>query len=261
MQFNFTKILYINTSVFIVCSEGKYMTSGLAISSFMPSIVSSGIFSSRRADKGIDALAANNPFVSAMNFDVAAGQVANAAKGVANIARESSNSVANGIVSAEEAIKNLSKADKFMNGVSKVVNFTADHINPLIVATGAVKVACSDDKAEAFSREALALSAMFGSEALAKRFIGMPKLEKDAVTGKKIAFKREGWYKDSKFLTKQAEAFKDYCATKKIFNKTLKFLPGALKGFAFVSASIAGYSLGLSAADYILKECGGKTNA
>ena len=99
------------------------MTSGLTISSFMPSIVSSGIFSSRRADKGIDALASNNPFVSAMNFDIATGQVANAAKGVANIARESSNSVASGIVSAEEAIKNLSKTDKFLNGVSKVVNF------------------------------------------------------------------------------------------------------------------------------------------
>ena len=231
------------------------MTSGLAISSFMPSIVSSGIFSSRRADKGINAMSANNPFVGVMNFDIAAGQVTNAAKGVANIARESSNAVATGIVSAEEAIKNLSKTGKLMNGVSKVVNFTADHINPLIVATGAVKVACADDKAEAFSREALALGAMFGSEALAKRFIGMPKMEKDPVTGKKAAVKREGWYKDSSFLTKQAEALKDYCATKKIFNKSLRFLPGALKGIGFVTASIGGYSLGLSAADYILEEC------
>ena len=231
-----------------------YMTSGLTISSFMPSIVSSGIFSSRRADKGIDALASNNPFVSAMNFDIATGQVANAAKGVANIARESSNSVASGIVSAEEAIKNLSKTDKFLNGVSKVVNFTADHINPLIVATGAAKVICSDDKAEAFSIEALALGAMFGSEALAKRFIGMPILEKDSVTGKKVARKREGWYKDSSFLTKQVNALKDYCATKRLFNKSLKFLPGAIKGIAFVTASIGGYSVGLSAADYILKD-------
>lgn len=237
------------------------MTSGLGISSIMPSIVSSGIFSSRRANRGAEALASNNPFVSVMNFDVAAGQAANAAKGVANIARESKNSIASGIVSAEEAIKNLSKTDKFMNGVGKVVGFTAEHINPLIVATGAVKVACSDDKAEAFSREALGLGAMFGSEALAKRFIGMPKSEKDLATGKKTMVKREGWYKQSEFLKKQAEALKDYSATKKIFNKSLRFLPGALKGVAFVGASIGGYTLGLSAADYILKECSQKSNA
>ena len=229
------------------------MTSGLAISSFMPSIVSSGIFSSRRANKGAEALT-TNPFVSAMNFDIASGQAANAAKGVANIAKQSSNSVASSIVSAEKAIKDLSNSGKFMNGLSKVINFTADHINPLIVATGAVKVATADDKAEAFSREGIALGAMFGSEALAKRYIGMPKVEKDAVSGKKVTITREGWYRDSAYLTKQAEAFKDYCATKKVFNKSLKFLPSALKGLAFVTASIAGYQLGLSAADYILEE-------
>lgn len=228
------------------------MTSGLAISAFMPSITSSGIFSSRRANNGVDALASNNPFVGAMNFDIAAGQVTNAAKGVANIAKESKNALASGIVSAEESIKALSKSDKVLNGIGKVVNFTADHINPLIVATGAVKVACADDKADAAVSEGLALGAMFGSEAIAKRVIGMPMMKKNEVTGKKVPVAREGYYKKNPFLEKQASALKDYCETAKVCNKSIKFLPGALKGLAFVMASIGGYKLGHSVANLIL---------
>ncbi len=228
------------------------MTSGLAISAFMPSITSSGIFSSRRANRGAEALASNNPFVGAMNFDIAAGQVTNAVKGAANIAKESKNALAAGIISAEESIKALSKSDKMLNGIGKVVNFTADHINPLIVATGAVKVACADDKLDAAVSEGLALGTMFTAEAAAKRFIGMPKLTKDPETGKKIAIAREGYYKKNPFLDKQAQALKDYCSTTKVLNKSIRFLPGTLKGIGFVLASIGGYTLGQNAADLIL---------
>lgn len=261
------------------------MSAGLAISAFMPSITSGTVFSTRRANSGAEAMAASNPFVGVMNFDIATGQIANAAKGVANIARESKNSIANGIISAEESIKALSKGDKVLNGLGKVVNFTAENINPFIVATGAVKVACSDDKVDAGARETLALGTMFASEYAAKNVLGMPINKKfnnktmkvikgglydlstgkpeliakegkyKILNGKKLIIDRGALYKKSTFLEKQASAIKDYCATNKLFNKmSLKFVPGTLKGLGFVAASIGGYKLGAAAGDKLLGE-------
>ena len=260
------------------------MTSGLAITAFMPSITSGAIFSSRRANSGVDAMSANNPFVGAMNLDIAAGQVTNAAKGVANIAKESKAAWAGNIVSAEESIKALSKGDKVLRGIGKVVDFTANNINPLICATGAVKVLTADDKSDAFGRETMALGTMFASEAMAKRIIGMPynksydektmTVEKDGlyktVNGKKqliakegyykinngkVLINRDGWYGKNPFLEKQASAIKDFSETTKLFNKySLKCLPGFLKGLAFVTASICGYKLGTELSNVILGE-------
>lgn len=226
------------------------MSSGLAITSFMPSIVSSGIFSSRRANSGADALSETNPFVAAMNMDIAGGQVLNAAKGVSAIAKESTNALAAGFTSAEESIKAIAKGDKVLNGVGKVLNFTSNYINPLIMATGAVKVLTADDKKEAAIRETLGLGTMFTAEAAAKRIIGMPVIKK--IDGKRVAVAREALYKRNPFVEKQVSALKDYCATKTFFNKSLKFLPGMLKGIGFVCASIGGYKLGTVLADAII---------
>ena len=254
---------------------------GLAISAFTPMIASGTVFSTRRMNSGADAIAQNNPFVGIMNMDIAAGQVANAAKGVANIARESTNSLSKGITSAEESIKALSNEGKFMKGASKVVNYTADHINPIICATGAVKVICADDKQDALIHEGLGLGTMFLFEAQAKKFLGMPKNQKFnkntmeikpdgiykikgnnkellAKTGEynikngRLIITREGTYKNNPFAKKQAEALHDYCATKKLFNKvSMKAAPGVLKGLLFVCASIGGYKLGNAVADVI----------
>ena len=92
------------------------MTSGLAITSFMPSVISSTIFSTRRANSGADALVTSNPIVGAMNMDIAGGQIVNAVKGVSNIAKGSANSLAEGITSAEESIRALSQGDKVVGG-------------------------------------------------------------------------------------------------------------------------------------------------
>ena len=226
------------------------MSSGLAITSFMPSVVSSSIFSSRRANSGADALSQSNPFVAAMNMDIAGGQVLNAAKGLSAIARESSNPIATSFTSAEESIKALSKSDKVLNGIGKVLNFTSNYINHLITLTGAVKVITADDKKDAAVRETLGLGAMFTAEAAAKRIIGMPVIKK--VDGKRVAIEREGLYKKNLFVNKQVAALKDFCNTKTFFNKSLKFLPGMLKGAGFVCASIAGYKLGTALADSII---------
>lgn len=226
------------------------MSKGLAISAFMPSITSCGIFSTRRMGNGADAVASNNPFVGIMNFDIAGGQILNAAKGAANIARETKNATASGIISAEKTIKNLSEGNKVLGGAGKVLNFTADNVNPVICLAGAVKIACSDDKTDTAIKEGMALGTMFAAEGAAKRILGMSKTKNK--NGKYIAVEREGLYKKNAFLKKQAAALKDYCAVKTFCNKSLKFLPGTLKGLAFAAASIGGYKTGLAIADKIV---------
>lgn len=255
------------------------MSAGLAISAFMPSITSSGIFSSRRANKGLDAMN-SNPFVGAMNLDIAGGQVLNAAKGATGIAKEYKNSVAQGIVSAEESIKNLAKEGKVLKGFGKVLSFTADNINPIICATGAIKVACAKDKTDAALEEGCALGTMFAFEGGAKAILGMPKsmkFNKDTMeiaadgiyktidgkrelvakageyklNGDKLTVARKGLYKKNVFAEKQVNAFKDFCATKTLFGKSIKFVPGVAKGLCFVGASISGYALGNSASKII----------
>ena len=85
------------------------MTSGLAI---MPLVFSNGTFCTRRTQSGADALTAGNPYVGAMNMNIAGGQILKAAEGVTSIAKESKNTLASSITSAEESIKALSKGDK-----------------------------------------------------------------------------------------------------------------------------------------------------
>lgn len=261
---------------------------GLAITAFLPSITSGGIFSTRRMNSATEA---SNPFVSAMNADIAGGQALNVAKGVSNVAKYSNNALSANIMSAEESIKNLAKTDKVVGGVSKVLNFTADHINPIICATGVVKVACADDdkRAETAIEEGSALGTMFACERGAKAFLGIPKTTKFdpetmkekadgiykivngeekliakkgeyRIAGKQLVIDRSGIYKEVPFLgkiekvfkEKQIEALKDCKNTSKAYQKLMKVAPGATKGLAFVCASIGGYKLGLSAADIIL---------
>lgn len=228
------------------------MTAGVqTIALFAPIVASNAIFSARRASRGANAMG-DNPVYGAMNMDIAAGQTlkgVKAAKEVAAVSSTEAKMVAEG---ASEAIKNLSKTNKFVDGVGKIVNFTANNINPIICATSAIKVLFgSDDKWDAAARETIALGSMFAAERAAKSFLGMPYTKKEG--GKSVTYLREAAYNKNPFLKQQAAAMKDYCATKKLFNKvSLNFVPGTLKGLGFVSASIAGYKLGSIVADSIL---------
>jgi len=256
------------------------MSSGLAI---MPLVFSNGTFCTRRTQSGADALSSGNPFVGIMNMDIAAGQISKAAECISDIAKESKSTLATGITSAEESIKALSKGDKVLSGVGKIMNFTADHINPLICATGAVKVLTSDDKEDAAIREGLGLGMMFTSEGLAKKTLGMPKTTKyDAKTmkikndgiyqlkngkekllaatgkynitdGKRLVISRDGIFsKRNPFLEKQSNAINDIRNTSAFVNKLTKLIPGVAKGFGFVCASIGGYKLGTAIANEII---------
>ena len=162
------------------------MTSaGIAtIALFAPIIASNAVFSARRAKRGADAIE-ENPLFAIANFDIAAAQIlkgGRAAKAIA-IATDPSLEIVN--KGAREIIKSTSVTSKALKGLSKILNFTADNINPIIVGAGAIKVLGSDDKLDALARESTALTCMFGAEALAKSFVGMPIIQKEG--GKIVA--------------------------------------------------------------------------
>lgn len=257
------------------------MSAGLAISAFMPTIASNSWFCARRSNNGIDALVDNNPLVAAMNMDIAGAQVLKAGSGLSEIAK-SNKSIASDVVSAEESIKSLSKANKVVNGFGKVLSYTADHINPIICATGAIKVATAENKKDAAIEEGAGLGGMFLFEGIAKEAMAMPivskydakkmSIEKDGIyknvngkkiliakdgkykilNGRKLVVSRNGGYHKSPFLEKQVEAFNDYCATTKLLNKSIKWIPGTLQGLGFACASIGGYKLGTYVADKLM---------
>ena len=142
--------------------------------------------------------------------------------------------------SAADSIKKASDSSKVLKFAGKSIKFIADNINPIICVAGGVKVLGSENKLETGVTEASALGTMFLFENLYKEAMGMPK------NGKAV----KGAYRNNPFLAKQADALKDLCETKKLFNTvSLKALPGALKGLGFVFASIAGYKLGTAIAN------------
>ena len=216
------------------------MPSGISsIALLTPIVASNAVFSARRATKGVDNLS-DNPVYGVMNMDIAAGQTLKGTKAAMALA-----SAGEGARSAMENIKAVSKTNKFLTGAGKVINYTADHINPIICLTSGIKVLCADDIVDEAARETLALSTMFGAEAAAKRFIGMPFTKK--INGVTKTFEREGLYK--KLLSeKQNQALQDLIKTK----HSMKYISGAAKGLMFVSASIAGYKLGNFIADSVL---------
>lgn len=228
------------------------MSVGLqSIALFTPIVASNAVFSYRRATKGADTIR-ENPIYGAMNIDIAAGQTlkgVKAAKEVAAVSNKDAKIMADG---AADAIKNMSKTNKFLNGMSRIVDFTANNINPIICATSAANVIFGDeDKVDATARETISLGTMFAAEGGAKRVLGMPYTTKE--NGKIITHSREALFSNNPFIKQQASAMKDYCETKKLFNKiSLKFVPGAAKGMGFVCASIGGYQLGNAIANSII---------
>ena len=220
------------------------MTSGVqAIALIAPVVTTNTIFSMRRANRGLDNIG-EHPMYGAMNLDIAAGQILKGTR-----AALTSNPVLEHEIGT--ALNGVANSSKFMKGVSKVLNFTADNINPIICVTGGLKVLGSDDKLDTAARETLSLSTMFAFEGAAKSILGMPAIKR--VNGKTVKIAREALYKKSPFITKQIEAFEDYCAVKKLFNKIpLNGLPGILKGVGFVLASIYGYKLGAKIASKII---------
>lgn len=219
--------------------------SGVAsIALLTPIVASNAVFSVRRASRGVDALS-ENPLYAATNFDIAAAQVLKGSRAATSIVSAADPSLEAVTKSATQTIKEVSKANKFLKGTAKVIDFTADHINPIICAGSVINVLGSDDKVNEAAAEVIKLPMMFGFEAMASRFVGMPLTKK--INGKVFTFKRDGLYK--KILSKeQISKIDKFCST----NKYMNYAPSIAKGLFFVGASILGYQLGDKVADIIL---------
>ena len=218
-----------------------------SIALLTPVVASNAVFSARRMSRGVDAME-ENPLFALANLDIAAAQILKGGRAVKalTVATEPTAEIAT--KGAANVIKETGTASKLLKGAGKVIRFTADYINPVIVAAGAIKVAGSDDKLDAAARESTSLLCMFGAEAFAKDFVGMPFTEK--INGKVVTKAREGSYKkllDNVFSQKQKDAIQN-------FAKTKKGLAGGIKGLIFCGASIAGYQLGNMLANSILGE-------
>lgn len=232
------------------------MSSGIAsIALFAPIVASNAVFCARRASRAIDA-ADENPAYALANVNIAAGQILKGGRAAKAIALASDPSLKVSEGGAAEAIKEASKTGKLLKGAGKVINFTAEHINPIIVGTSLLKVAGSDDKIDTYAREATRLTCMFGAEKLAKEFIGMPSIGQDK-SGKTVATPKDGLYKKL-FSEKQIDAMNKFFLVKKSMaectaaQKALKATPGIAKGLLFVGASIAGWQVGDKIAESIL---------
>ncbi len=70
--------------------------------------------------------------------------------------------------SAMKALESFAADNKLAGYAGKALKFTADNVNPLICASGVIKVAMSDDKVHDGITETAALSGMFLGEALMK---------------------------------------------------------------------------------------------
>ena len=213
-------------------------------------IAKNAIFSSRRTDRAINA---DNIAVSFGNADVAAGQVKNALDSAGVLAKGSKTGVFAGLKGAKDAIVSMSEGSKVLQGAGKVIEFTADHINPVITVVGGVKVLTADNKEDALTEEGLALGGMFLSEGITKEALMMEKKIKDPMTGKKICVKRTAMYDALSKVNPQLKpqvkniekAINEYCETKKFLGKiSMKQAPNIGKALLFVGASIGGYAAG-----------------
>lgn len=222
------------------------MTAGLtAIASLSPIVASQFIFSSRRATRGFEALD-TNPLNAVMNFDIAAAQGVKGSTAMIEAARVNSAEVEQAARGFEKIIKGVTDSSKVAKGISKVVDFTARNINPVICGTSIFKAATAKKgkKMETAADETTRLATMFTFEGGYKALAGMPRYER--VNGKLVSIPVDSiLYRDFKFVRKCVDAFTKWCDNTVIFKKlSLKFLPGVLKGLGFVAASITGYNLG-----------------
>ena len=221
------------------------MTAGIEAAALLTPIITTNlVFSARRASKGVNSMD-ENPAYGLMNIDIAAAQILKGTRAAVAFNPELEKNI-------YDSVKGVTNVSKTAKGVYKILNFTADYINPVICLTSGIKVLGSDDKLDTAAREALALSAMFASEGAAKRILGMPVGK--VINGKHISTpKCEALYKEVGFLKKYLEKFDEVCANSKLFGKIpLNGVPGAIKGMLFVLASIFGYKIGHAVANKLL---------
>ena len=252
-----------------MCSKGIYMAGAIEkLTLYTPVMASSGVFAIRRAGRGIDAMD-DNPFFGVANIIIAGGQTLKGVRAAKDLAFGQTQSAAESIKAAAGTAKELNASNKFLKYTGKVFDYTSKHINPLICCASTIKVLGADDKEDAALREGLSLLGMFGSEAVGKSLLNMPKNVVNA-DGTVKTVPREVAKDNNRiiekhvktFVDKQTKALEDYCKTKKVLEKVpMKSLKGAAKGLSFVFLfSVPGYKIGGKIADGILGKEGSKNS-
>jgi len=139
------------------------------------------------------------------------------------------NIFAAGAKGALDAFNTVAKNNKAMDFAGKCLKFTADNVNPLICASGALKVAMSDDKVHDGIVEAASLSTMFAGEAMMKENFNN--------------FFSEQSFKSIAKKASDKNIFKKFAQTV-INSKYTGKTASMMKGIAFVMGSIGSYSIG-----------------
>ena len=137
--------------------------------------------------------------------------------------------------SAVSVFEDWAKSSKTLGFAGKCLQFTADNVNPLICASGALKVAMSDDKAHSGIVEASALCGMFAGEAFMKEHFNGIFSEKSLKNAAKFA-------SDNGVLKPFADAIQNSKYTGKAAS--------IFKGVLFVCGSIASYATAQKAGNY-----------
>lgn len=148
---------------------------------------------------------------------------------VAQAVSQYNETVARTADSALSAFNNLAKESKIIDYTGKAVNFAMKNVNPLIVASGVVKTAVSDDKIGTGITETGALAGMFAGEGLMKLHLSKVFNEKNVTAAAKTMQKSKILEPVSKYLLKSGNSGK---------------LAVILKGITFVCGSITSYNLG-----------------
>lgn len=192
----------------------------------MFSPVASTIFTFRNIDKTENGDIGRAP--------VALGQ----AVGVLGEVAKYDNAVAVSAKNVLSVFSDLSQENKVMNYAGKFAKFASNNVNPLIAVSGGVKVLMSDDKQSTAITEGSALSAMFGGEALVKKYY-------DSIANSKTVQNTLKSAANSKYLKSVFEF---------IEKKNWGGATGAIvKGLLFIAGSMTSYEIGHIAGDKIAK--------
>lgn len=174
-------------------------------------------------------------FKKAENGEPARGTVAFAqgAKIVQAIGKynESTAKTANSAVSI---FNKYAQQSKVIDYTGKAVNWAIKNVNPLIVASGVVKTAMSDDKVGTGINETGALAGMFAGEGLMKLHLDKVINAENVTLAAKQADKVKWLRPLSNFMTKSGNNSK---------------IAAIVKGVLFVCGSMTSYSIGHSLAE------------
>lgn len=149
----------------------------------MYSSLATGIFAIRSGNKAIEGDPGRVPITFVQGASVL------------KAAARYNNKFSNTIRSAFDVCDEIAKTDKLFSGLTKVVKFASEHVNPLIAAVSGIKVICADDKKTALLTEGGCVAGMMIGEGIMKKHL------EGILSGLKISGKWSALLKGLIFVT------------------------------------------------------------